>query len=105
MMEAARPRPQHAPLLQFAVEDDCLLSGGIPLPRLAARVGQTPFYAYSRAAMTQRVAELRAALPPDVHLHYAMKANPSLAIAQALQTFEDGDEIRTVLGTGMSVAG
>ncbi|WP_371865304.1 pyridoxal-dependent decarboxylase, exosortase A system-associated [Massilia eburnea] len=106
-MEAGRPRPQHAPLLQFAVEDDCLLIGGIPLPRLAARVGQTPFYAYSRAAMTQRVAELRAALPRDVHLHYAMKANPMPAVVQHLAGLVDGidvasgGELRVALDTVM----
>ncbi len=108
-MEAPR-RPQHAPLLQFAVEDDCLLIGGIPLPRLAARVGQTPFYAYSRAAMTQRVAELRAALPADVHLHYAMKANPMPAVVQHLAGLVDGidvasgGELRVALDTGMDPA-
>ena len=46
------PRPQHAPLVQFPVVDDCLQVGGVPLPRLAQRVGQTPFYAYDRAALT-----------------------------------------------------
>ena len=91
-MEAPR-RPQHAPLLQFAVEDDGLLIGGIPLPRLAARVGQTPFYAYSRAAMSRRVAELRAALPSDVHLHYAMKANPMPAVVQHMATLVDGIDV------------
>ncbi|WP_028103241.1 pyridoxal-dependent decarboxylase, exosortase A system-associated [Pseudoduganella violaceinigra] len=107
-MDAARPRPQHAPLLQFAVQDDCLLIGGIPLPRLAARVGQTPFYAYSRAAMTQRVAELRAALPQDVHLHYAMKANPMPAVVQHMATLVDGldvasgGELRVALDTVMA---
>lgn len=108
-MEAPR-RPQHAPLLQFAVEDDCLLIGGIALPRLAARVGQTPFYAYSRAAMTQRVAELRAALPADVHLHYAMKANPMPAVVQHMAGLVDGidvasgGELRVALDTTMDPA-
>ncbi|KQV59172.1 MULTISPECIES: pyridoxal-dependent decarboxylase, exosortase A system-associated [unclassified Duganella] len=108
-MDAPR-RAQHAPLLQFAVEDDCLLIGGIPLPRLAARVGQTPFYAYSRAAMTQRVAELRAALPPDVHLHYAMKANPMPAVVQHMASLVDGidvasgGELRVALDSVMAPA-
>ena len=110
MSMPAPRRPQHAPLLQFALEDDCLLIGGVPLPRLAARVGQTPFYAYSRAAMTQRVAELRAALPPDVHLHYAMKANPMPAVVQHMATLVDGidvasgGELRVALDTVMDPA-
>lgn len=108
-MDAPR-RPQHAPLLQFAVEDDCLLIGGIPLPRLAQRVGQTPFYVYSRAAMTARVAELRAALPAEVHLHYAMKANPMPAVVQHMATLVDGldvasgGELRVALDTVMDPA-
>ena len=55
-------------------------SAAMPLPRLAARVGQTPFYAYDRALLTRTVAELRAALPREVELHYAMKANPMPAL-------------------------
>lgn len=108
-MEAPR-RPQHAPLLQFAVENDGLVIGGIPLPRLAQRVGQTPFYVYSRAAMTQRVAELRAALPKDVHLHYAMKANPMPAVVQHMAGLVDGidvasgGELRVALDTTMDPA-
>ena len=45
-------------MTQFAVVDDCLVVGGMPLPRLAARVGQTPFYAYDRALLDARVREL-----------------------------------------------
>jgi len=100
-------RPQHAPLLQFPVVDDCLQVGGIPLTRLAQRVGQTPFYAYDRAAMTARVAELRRHLPADVHLHYAMKANPMPALVQHMASLVDGidvasgGELRVALDTPM----
>lgn len=86
-------KPQHAPLLQFPVVDDCLQIGGMALTRLAQRVGQTPFYAYDRAAMTARVAELRAHLPADVHLHYAMKANPMPAVVQHMATLVDGIDV------------
>src|SRR2546421_3810425 len=34
--------PSHAPMAQFSVLDDCLQIGGMPLTRLAARVGATP---------------------------------------------------------------
>ena len=39
-------------------------SAGCRCRRLAARVGSTPFFAYDRAAVDRRVAEVRAALPP-----------------------------------------
>ena len=40
------------------------------------RVGSTPFFAYDRGLLDQRVDQLRDALPPAVKLSYAMKANP-----------------------------
>ncbi|MCC6070642.1 pyridoxal-dependent decarboxylase, exosortase A system-associated [Massilia sp. GCM10020059] len=95
----------HAPLTQFAVVDDCLQIGGMPLTRLAERAGRTPFYAYDRAAMTARVAELRGRLPAGIHLHYAMKANPMPAVVQHMATLVDGidvasgGELRTALDT------
>ena len=59
----ARALPVHAPMNQFAAANGQLLVNGLPLELLAARVGQTPFYAYDRSLLTARVAELRAALP------------------------------------------
>jgi diaminopimelate decarboxylase len=87
------PRPQHAPMTQFEVVDDCLQIGGMPLTRLAERVGSTPFYAYDRARLTERVALLRQFLPPEIHLHYAMKANPMPAVVQHMAGLVDGIDI------------
>jgi diaminopimelate decarboxylase len=86
-------RPQHAPMTQFDVVDDCLQVGGMPLTRLAERVGSTPFYAYDRAKLTERVALLRRYLPPEIHLHYAMKANPMPAVVQHMASLVDGIDI------------
>lgn len=93
--------PQHAPH-GFAVQDNCLLVGGIPLPQLADRVGQTPFYAYDRALVSERVAHLRKHLPDAVHLHYAIKANPMPALVQHLAGLVDGFDLAS--GGELSVA-
>jgi diaminopimelate decarboxylase len=91
----------------FQVVDGCLAPGGVPLPRLAARVGQTPFFAYDRALVSQRVAELREHLPDDVALNYAVKANPMPALVQHLAGLVDGfdlasaGEMMTALDTTM----
>lgn len=85
--------PNHAPMTQFAVDGGELIIGGIPLTRLAARVGRTPFYAYDRQLLAQRVAELRAALPRQVKLHYAMKANPMPALVAHMATLVDGIDV------------
>ncbi len=87
--------PTHAPHL-FAVEQNELQIGGMSLSRLAERVGRTPFYAYDRSLITQRVAELRAALPGDIHLHYAIKANPMPALVQHMVGLVDGFDLASV---------
>jgi diaminopimelate decarboxylase len=85
--------PRHAPMTSWTVVDDCLQVGGIPLPRLARRVGGTPFYAYDRGQLTARVALLRRHLPADVKLHYAMKANPMPALVAHLRPLVDGIDV------------
>ena len=94
-MNTPLPRlpPQHAPVSQFAIRDGELQVGGQPLSVLAARVGQTPFYAYDRSLLRQRVAQLRAALPPQLKLHYAMKANPMPAVVQFMAGLVDGIDV------------
>ncbi len=83
----------HATLSQFAVHDDCLQIGALALPRLAQRVGRTPFYAYERRHIGARVALLRATLPDGVQLHYAMKANPMAALVQMMAGLVDGIDV------------
>ena len=65
---------------EFGDKQGQLTVGGVPLGQLARRVGQTPFYAYDRALITNRIKQLRQNLPRAVHLHYAMKANPMPAV-------------------------
>lgn len=80
----------------FPVVDGCLQVGGVALTRLAARVGSTPFFAYDRSLITRRVAELRRSLPRDVHLSYALKANPMPAVVQHLSGLVDGFDVASV---------
>ncbi|MCI0400216.1 MAG: pyridoxal-dependent decarboxylase, exosortase A system-associated [Gammaproteobacteria bacterium] len=92
----------------FPIENDCLVIRGVTLNRLAQRIGKTPFYAYDRDRITQRVKDLRRSLPNDVSLHYAIKANPMPAVVQHLASLVDGldiassGELRVALDTPMS---
>ena len=89
-----RTAPTHAPMAQFpANHQGELLVGGVPLSQLAARVGQTPFFAYDRSLLRARVAQLRTALPAAVKLHYAMKANPMPAVVQFMAGLVEGIDV------------
>ncbi|MCI0435246.1 MAG: alanine racemase, partial [Gemmatimonadetes bacterium] len=102
--------PQHAPHALFTCRDDCLLIGDRPLTELREQVGRTPFYAYDRTLISQRIAELRRALPPDVRLHYAVKANPMPELARFVARLVDGldvasaGELQVALDAGMRAA-
>ncbi|TQK05244.1 pyridoxal-dependent decarboxylase, exosortase A system-associated [Herbaspirillum sp. SJZ107] len=103
-------KPVHAGMTQFAVDGGELQVGGVPLTRLAQRVGRTPFYAYDRALLTARVQHVRAHLPAPLRLHYSVKANPMPALVQHMATLVDGldvasaGELRTALDTGFDPA-
>ena len=97
----------HEHVAAFGTVDGELRVGGLPLSRLAARVGSTPFFAYDRGLLDERVDRLRAALPVRVELSYAMKANPMPAVVQHLAGRVDridvasGLELRSALDSGI----
>lgn len=83
----------HPALANFAVIDDCLQIGGMALTELAARVGRTPFYAYDRELLDARMAKLRGALPGEIAIHYALKANPMPALVAHMAGLADGMDV------------
>ena len=84
---------KHVPMTQFPLSEDCLQIGGMSLSQLAQRIGMTPFYAYDRQLITNRVTLLRKYLPPEVQIRYSMKANPMPAVVQHLATIVDGIDV------------
>lgn len=99
--------PKHHPITTFPSSNGQLIIGALPLTRLAQRIGQTPFYAYARQALTERVQTLRKFMPPALKIHYALKANPMPAVVQHMATLVDGfdlasaNEMKVALDTPM----
>ncbi len=81
--------------------------GGHPLSNVVAAIGSTPCYLYDRTRLAARARGLKARLPADVLLHYAMKANPMPALVCHMARLVDGldvasrGELRTALDSGM----
>lgn len=88
---------------RFARSDGELVVGGLGLERLAARVGSTPFFAYDRDQITARIAEVRAALPDDLDLGYAVKANPMPAVVQHLSGLVDTLDVASAGETAVAL--
>jgi diaminopimelate decarboxylase len=98
---------RHTAAQQFAVLNGEVAIGGVPVSTLTERVGGTPYYAYDRSLLTARVRLLREALPPEISLHYAIKANPMPAVVHHMRGLVDGldvasgGELMVALDTGM----
>lgn len=87
--------------------DGMLLIGGHRADALAEQAGDTPLFVYDRAQLIARVAEWRAAMPDNVELHYAMKANPFAPLLAVMAGHVDGldvasgGELAQALASGM----
>ena len=87
--------------------DGMLLIGGDRAEALADVAGDTPLFAYDSAMLAARVAEWRAAMPANVQLHYAMKANPYAPLLAFMARLVDGfdvasgGELKAALASGM----
>ncbi len=77
----------------FAAIDGELAIGGHRASTLVEQAGSTPLFVYSAARIQERVAALRQALPPQVALHYAVKANPFDPIIRLMSELVDGFDI------------
>ena len=73
--------------------DGELAIGGRKASDLVAEAGGTPLFVYSRDLLTRRVAELRAAMPERLAIHYAVKANPYRPVLEHMAGFVDGFDI------------
>ena len=77
----------------FEARDNRLLIGGRTSADLIAEAGDTPVFVYDLGIVRARVERLRAALPADVAIHYAMKANPFTSLVQAMSELVDGIDV------------
>jgi diaminopimelate decarboxylase len=94
----------------FALRDGVLHAEDVPLTAIAEAVG-TPVYIYSRATLTRHARVFRDALAahlPRLHVAFAMKANPNLAVLRVLASegygadIVSGGELERALAAGMA---
>jgi diaminopimelate decarboxylase len=77
----------------FAALDGELSIGGRTASALVAEAGDTPLFVYSTDALSRRIAELRAAMPQSLSIHYAMKGNPFPPLLQWMAGRVDGFDV------------
>jgi len=70
-----------------------LAIGGRTASALVEQAGGTPLFVYSADMIRRRVAELRAAMPARLRVHYAVKANPFGPLLELMTELVDGFDI------------
>jgi diaminopimelate decarboxylase len=84
----------HGPIpAGFTAIDGELAIGGRKASALVAEARETPLFVYSRAMLEARMMALRAAMPGQVKIHYAMKANPFPPVLEAMAELVDGLDV------------
>lgn len=73
--------------------DGILAIDGEKVTALVEAAGGTPLFVYSRALLAARMARLRAAMPPELSIHYAVKANPYTPLIQVMSELVDGFDV------------
>ena len=77
----------------YAAIDGELAIGGRKASDLVEQAGRTPLFVYSADLLRQRAAALRAAMPEQLALHFAVKANPYAPVLQVMSELVDGFDI------------
>jgi diaminopimelate decarboxylase len=77
----------------FEGEDGMLLIGGCGAASLIEEAGDTPLFVYDLRIVRAQVARFRAAMPGEVSLHYAIKANPYAPLLQRMVELTDGFDV------------
>lgn len=76
-----------------ADRDGMLTIGGRSAEALVLEAGGTPLFVYDAAIVRAQVDTFRQAMPPEVQLHYAIKANPFPPLVALLAGLTDGLDV------------
>jgi len=70
-----------------------LAIGGRTVSDLVGEAGDTPLFVYDLGQVRRRIGQFRAAMPLDVGLHYAIKANPYGPLVRVMARHVDGMDV------------
>ena len=94
----------------FEGEEGMLLIGGCGAASLVDEAGDTPLFVYDMGIVERQVRDLREAMPSQLSIHYAVKANPYPALLERMARLVDGfdvasgGEMARALEAGMDAA-
>ncbi|RHW17150.1 pyridoxal-dependent decarboxylase, exosortase A system-associated [Sphingomonas gilva] len=97
-------KPMGAVPADYRWDGGKLLIGGQTAEALIARAGDTPLFVYDMAIVRDRIARFRDAMPAELALHYAIKANPHPDLLAATAPLVDGLDVASAGEMAMALA-
>ncbi len=88
----------------FEAIDGELVISGRKVSDIANEAGGTPLFVYARELLEKRMADLRAAMPEQLSIHYAVKANPFGPLLGTMAGLADGFDIASAGELEMALA-
>lgn len=98
------PLPLHTQIANFEVSNNELLIGGRRVSDIASELGEGPFFVYDSKLIKERIAHMRKHLPEELHLHYAIKANPMPEVVNLIAPMVEGLDIASILEMDVALA-
>lgn len=89
----SKPAPVHAPMEQFDTSDNQILVGGKSLDTISTMLDKSVFYAYDKNVVKRQIERFHNAIPKQIKLHYAIKANPYLPLVNAMRDWVEGFDV------------
>lgn len=86
-------KPKHADMSHFPTHNNQITVGGYTLDKVEMMLGRTPFYAYDKELVRDKIATLKQKLPTQIKIHYAIKANPYPALVNFMKPLVTGFDV------------
>ncbi len=89
----ARNKKHHIPTMLKNVRNSELFISDTAITKIFDKYNRTPLYIYSKDIIKERISLLRNALPDEISLHYAVKANPMIDVVKYTASIVDGLDV------------
>lgn len=88
----------------FGCSDGVLTIAGQRFDALVGSAEQTPVFVYDFQLIKSRISQLKAAMPPQLAVHYAIKANPMPRLVDLIAPLVDGLDVASGGELGVALA-
>jgi diaminopimelate decarboxylase len=98
-MKPMGPIPQ-----AFGCTDGVMTIGGQRVDELVSAAGSTPLFVYDFQLIKRNISQLKSAMPPQLAVHFAVKANPLPALVNMIAPLVDGLDVASGGELGVALA-